>query len=65
MAPLELVASDLEVPCSEEDLLEDQLVVQFLEDLDEANPREEAFRRMDEEANPDQVKEVEVKITQV
>lgn len=66
---MELVASDLEVPCSEEDLLEghleDQLVVQFLEDLDEANPREEAFRRMDEEANPDQVKEVEVKITQV
>lgn len=64
-----LVASNLEVPYSEEDLLEghleDQLVDHFLEDLDEANPKEEAFRKMDEEANPNLVKEVEVRITQV
>ena len=64
-----LEASDLEVPCSEEGLqeghLEDQLVDHFLEDLGEANPKEEAFHRKDEEANPDLVKEVEARITQV
>jgi len=62
---LVLEASDLEVPCSEEGLQEDQLVDHFLEDLGEANPKEEAFHRMDEEANPDLVKEVEARITQV
>lgn len=60
-----LEASDLEVPCSEEGHLEDQLVDHFLEDLGEANPKEEAFHRKDEEANPDLVKEVEARITQV
>lgn len=62
-------ASDLEVPCSEEDLLEGHLEVQlvdhFLVDLGEAKTKEEAFHRMDEEASPDQAKEVEVRITLV
>ena len=57
------------MPCSEEGLLEghleDRLVDHFLEDLGEANPKEEAFHRKDEEANPDLVKEVEARITQV
>ena len=64
-----LEASDLEEPCSEEGLqeghLEDQLVDHFLEDLGEANPKEEAFHRKDGEANPDLVKEVEARIIQV
>ena len=65
--PLVLEALGLEVPGIEVGLLKDQVDL-LEEDLGEAtNPKEGAFRRMAEEANPDLVDlamEVEVRITQ-